>query len=124
MKNDVKNMMSNYLKEKSRKNEVKMNLVIIAGKITQKIDFKFIYDKYKNKQNEEEKEKLDQEKYKHTSIASSMIELKNGSIVKIYGYDEVADLMYKNLYEADLVLIEGKINSNMSILVLEIFIVD
>ena len=99
-----------------------MNLVIIAGKIIQKIDFKFIYDKYKNKKNEVEI--AYQEKYKHTSIASSMIELKNGSIVKIYGYDEVADFMYKNLYEADLVLIEGKINSNMSILVLEIFIVD
>ena len=29
------------------KNEVKMNLVILVGTVVQKIDFRFIYDRYK-----------------------------------------------------------------------------
>ena len=37
-----------------------MNIVIICGKIVSEIDFKFIYDRYKNIKIEYE------EKYKHT----------------------------------------------------------
>ena len=41
--------------------------------------------------------------------------LRNKSIVKIYGYDKIADFMYINLKENDYILIEGKLDSNMEI---------
>lgn len=84
-----------------------MNLVIIYGKIVSKIDFKFIYDRY-DKENFEGI-------YKHTSIANCKIELLNGSIIEVYGYDDIADYMYRYLKENDYVLLEGKIDSNMKI---------
>ena len=51
----------------------------------------------------------------HRSIAKCEIMLPNKSIVKIYGYDKIADFMYKNLKENDYILIEGKLDSNMEI---------
>ena len=85
-----------------------MNIVIIYGKIVSKIEFKFIYDRYKEKDNIKEK-------YKHTSIAKCKIKLQNESILVIYGYDEVADYMYRYIKENEEVLIEGKIDDNMKI---------
>lgn len=75
-----------------------MNIVIIYGKIIEKIDFKFIYDRYKNRN-------------KHT-IAKSKLKLMNNSIVEIYGYDEMADYMYRKLM---CIIEEGKIDINMKI---------
>ena len=79
-----------------------MNLVIIYGKIIENIDFKFIYDRYNNKN-------------KHTSIAKSKLKLMNNSIVEIYGYDEMADYMYRNLKKEMYIIAEGEIDSNMKI---------
>ena len=79
-----------------------MNIVIIYGKVIEKIDFKFIYDRYNNKN-------------KHTSIAKSKIKLMNNSIVEIYGYDEMADYMYRKLKKDMCIILEGKIDSNMKI---------
>ena len=88
-----------------------MNIVIIYGKIVSKIEFKFIYDRYyiNNKENYME------EKYKHISIAKSMVKLQNESTVEVYGYDNMADYMYRNLKEDYNVLIKGKIDSNMKV---------
>ena len=88
-----------------------MNIVIIYGKIASKIDFKFIYDRYKEKDNIKEK-------YKHTSIAKCKIKLQNESILVIYGYDEVADYMYRYIKENDNIFLEGRIDGNMKIEVL------
>lgn len=85
-----------------------MNIVIIYGKIVSKIEFKFIYDRYKEKDNIKEK-------YKHTSIAKCKIRLENDSIVEVYGYDNIADYMYRYMKENEEVLIEGKIDGNMKI---------
>ena len=83
-----------------------MNLVIVFGKIVSSIEFKFIYDRYMIDSSD---------KYNHTSIEKCEIMLLNKNIVKIYGYDKIADFMYKNLKENDYILIEGKLDSNMEI---------
>lgn len=77
-----------------------MNLVIVLGKIVSNVEFKFIYNRYSSK---ELKDK--------TSIATCRIELLNKSIVKVYGYDNIADYMYRNLKVNDSILIEGKLDS-------------
>ena len=84
-----------------------MNLVIGYGKIVSEIDFKFIYNRYKDDSFKG--------KYNHTSIAKCKIDLLNSSIVEIYGYDEVADYMYKNLKFGKLILIEGRLNEKIKI---------
>ena len=76
-----------------------MNVVVITGKIVSDVDFKFIYNKEK--------------KEKHTSIAMCKLVLDNGSIVDIYGYDEVADYLYMN--NNKYIFVEGIIDSNMMI---------
>ena len=95
-----------------------MNLVILVGTVVTEVEFKFIYDRYKKVLVKEKntKNKSDYSyKYKHTSIAKCNIKLANDSIIKIYGYDEIADVMYKNLVSNDCILIEGKLDSNMEV---------
>lgn len=86
-----------------------MNIVIICGKIVSKIDFKFIYNRYKNS------ELKHKEKYTHTSIVKCKVKLLNNSIVEIYGYDEISDYLYRNFKENQIITIEGKIDSEMKI---------
>ena len=83
-----------------------MNIVIICGKIISKIEFKFIYNRYKNTAAIKNK---DNEIYKHISIAKCKIKLSNDSIVEIHGYDYVADYMYRKLKENDNIYITGRI---------------
>ena len=80
-----------------------MNIVIIWGKIKEKIEFQFIYNRYRKY------------KTKHISIARCKIQLINESIVEVYGYDEIADGMYRRLQENKNICIIGKIDSNMQI---------
>ena len=89
-----------------------MNIAIICGKIISKMEFKFIYDRYKN--NEEKKNKND-EIYKHISIARCQLKLSNNSIIEIYGYDNIADYMYRYLKENGNILLKGKLDNNMKI---------
>ena len=80
-----------------------MNIVIIWGKIKEKIEFQFIYNRYRKY------------KTKHISIARAKIQLINKSMVEVYGYDEIADEMYRRLQENKNVCIIGKLDSNMKI---------
>ena len=89
-----------------------MNMVIIYGEIISKIEFKFIYTRYKNSETIKNK---NYEIYKHISIAKSKIRLCDNSIIEIYGYDKIADYMYRKLKENDNILIQGKIDSNMKV---------
>ena len=79
-----------------------MNMCFIIGKIVSKIDFNFLINS------------------KNTSIVKFKVELKNKSIVKVKGYDEIADWCYKNLEETDEVGIYGEINSKADIKILDI----
>ena len=73
-----------------------MNIVIISGKIVSEIEFKFIYDRYGTKS-------------KHTSISSCYVKLDNNSIILIYGYDCMADFMYRHLKDGDVVICSGNL---------------
>ena len=81
-----------------------MNIVIISGTVVTEVDFKFIYDRYVT-------DKENAERYKHISVAKFKAKLLNGSVVEVYGYDNIADYMYRNLKVNDNLLIEGKLNS-------------
>ena len=76
-----------------------MNIVIISGEIVSEIEFKFIYDRYGTKS-------------KHTSISSCYVKLDNDSIIPIYGYDDMADFMYRYLKDGDVVACSGSIDSD------------
>ena len=81
-----------------------MNLVIVYGTIVTNIDFKFIYDRFCCDED-------NIEKYSHISVASCKLKLINDSIIEIYGYDNVADLMLRNLKINDKIFVEGKIDN-------------
>lgn len=74
-----------------------MNLCFIKGKILEKINFQFLYQK------------------KNISIARTKLELQNGSIITIKGYDEMADWMIQNIRREDEVILQGKINTKMEV---------
>ena len=81
-----------------------MNIVILSGNIISEIDFNFIYNKNK--------------KEKHTSIVMCKLKLDNDSIIDVYGYDEVADYLYRN--SDKYVCIEGRIDTNMMVEILKV----
>ena len=85
-----------------------MNIVVISGEVITKVEFKFIYDRYENKN-------------KHISMAKCMLKLNNESIVQIYGYDNVADFMYRNLQIGDSIVCAGYLDSEGIICVEEIY---
>ena len=53
---------------------------------------------------------MNKETYSHTSIAKCKMRLINGSIVNVYGYDNVADYMYRNWKEKSWINIIGKLD--------------
>ena len=69
-----------------------MNIVILCGKLQKKVEFNFIYDS------------------KYVSIARGSLILKDKNVVDIYGYDDIADFLYRN--EDKLIWIEGSIREN------------
>ena len=84
-----------------------MNIVLISGKLLE-IDFNFIYDKNKRQ--------------KHTSIAICKVELDNGNFINAYGYDEMADMLYKE--KVEYVYLEGKLDTNMMLEIVRIDMLD
>ena len=81
-----------------------MNIVVISGKIISDVEFNFIYNK--------------NIKEKYTSIAMCKLKLDDENIIDVYGYDEVADYLYKN--KVKYLCIEGRIDSNMMVNILNI----
>ncbi len=86
------------------KNEDNMNIVIVSGKIISKVDFKFIY--HKDKQG------------KHTSIANCKLQVDNSTTVDVYGYDEIADVLYRGYLKT--AWCEGTLEEGMKIKILTI----
>ena len=82
-----------------------MNTCFLIGKIVSDIKFDFmIYSKY-------------------TSIVQFYIKDKRKNIIKIVGYDKIADYCYKNLKKNNIVFIEGimeKVKDEMVIKINEI----
>ena len=84
-----------YAFERSEKGmQFRMNEVFIIGKIVEEVEFDFIINNKKK------------------AIAKSSVELSNGSVIEIVGFDKVADFMYGKLREKDIVFIYGKIVEN------------
>lgn len=98
-----------------------MNECFLIGKIISNIEYKFIYKNSKANKN--------------TAIAYFDIELSNKSIVKVKAFNEIADYCYKNLENKNnnknnskknnkkqsIVLINGRIETNGNINILNIF---
>lgn len=82
-----------------------MNICFLIGKIISDIKFDFmIYSKY-------------------TSIIQFDIKDNRKNIIKIVGYDKIADYCYKNLKKNDIVVIEGrmeKLKDNTIVKIIEI----
>ena len=75
-----------------------MNLIYIMGKIISEIKFEFIINN------------------KNKSIAIFEVELLNKSIIRIKAYNENADYCLRNLEKYNNIIIEGKLNSNLEII--------
>ncbi len=80
-----------------------MNEVFIIGKVISRVKFDFIY------------------KGKHISKAYCYIKLKNKSEVKVIGYDEIADFMYREVKQDNTVFIYGKLNSEGNVILYKIY---
>lgn len=76
-----------------------MNVVILSGKIIEKKDIQFVYNRNK--------------KSKNITRIEIKIETEDDSIIEAYGYNEIADMIYSG--ENEYILIEGRLNSNMQI---------
>ena len=57
---------------------------------------------------------------KKISIAYFYIRLSNGSIIKIFGYDEKADYIFRNIGIGQFLTIEGNIRQRNGLLEIEI----
>lgn len=79
-----------------------MNLCFFIGKVVSEIKFDFILNS------------------KDSSIARFSIELENKSVVVVKGYNEIADYCYKNLITGSIVVIQGSLNSNKEIIIIDI----
>lgn len=66
-----------------------MNLCFLIGKIMEETKFNFICNK------------------KQISVAKNSIELKNKSIIKVIGYNNIADFIYSKIKVNDNVFIKG-----------------
>ena len=75
-----------------------MNICFFIGKIISKINFYFILNS------------------KDISVAIFDIQLLNGGIIKVKGYNEMADYCYSCLEEGMKVQIEGCINNKYEII--------
>lgn len=79
-----------------------MNLCFFIGKIISNVEFKFIIN---NKEN---------------SIVTFKIQLIDNNIVKVKGYNEIADYCYKNFVTNDEISIYGELRTNGEIEIIEI----
>ena len=76
-----------------------MNICFFSGRIISDIEFKFIINS------------------KHFSISYFNLQLNNGSIIKIIGYNEIADYCYQNLKINNYIFLEGFLKSNYEIII-------
>jgi len=83
-----------------------MNMCFFIGKICSEIKFDFILNS------------------KNISIAIFYIQLLNGSIIKVKGYNEIADYCYRNLKQCMDIQIQGNINNKYDIILEDIEILN
>ncbi len=77
-----------------------MNLCFLIGKIISDIEFKFIIN---NK--------------KYIAISIFTLKVSENCIIKVKAYNELADECYQKLVKSDVIGIQGKLNSNMEVII-------
>lgn len=70
-----------------------MNICFVKGKIVNEVQFEFMLEKNKN------------------AIIIFYIQLENDTLVRVIGYNEIADKCYQNLKKGDIVWIEGSLEN-------------
>lgn len=76
-----------------------MNFCFISGKIINDVNIKFILEG------------------KHNSIVILKLKLLDDSVIEAVAYNEVADYCYRYLKKDDLILVEGRLNTKMKIII-------
>ncbi len=79
-----------------------MNLCFVSGIIISDIEFKFIIES------------------KYISVCYFTLQLKNKSSILVKGHNEMADFCYHNLSKYDKIIVQGKLNNKMEIIISEI----
>lgn len=79
-----------------------MNECFLFGIIVNKVEFRFAIGG------------------KHDSIIKFELQLKNGSVIMIKAYDQLADYCYQNITENNLVMVYGRLESNFEVHMLKI----
>ena len=74
-----------------------MNECFFIGKIIRDVEFKFIHQKRKNKNN---------------SIVLFQLETLDKNILRLKAYNEIADFCYSKLKNNDLIFIDGKLETD------------
>lgn len=83
-----------------------MNICFFIGKIISKVNFDFILNS------------------KDISVCIFTIQLLNGSIIKVRGYNEIADYCYSTLKQGMNIQLQGYINNRYEIMLDDIEILD
>ena len=77
-----------------------INLCFLSGKVINKIDLKFVYNR--------EKRSLDK---KHISITKIELELQDGQVIQLHAYNEMADYVFRNINQGDYITVQGKVKN-------------
>ncbi len=80
-----------------------MNICFFIGKIISDIDFKFIVNDKSN-----------------TAVAIFKLKVDENCILTIKGYNELADLCYRNLSINNYIALQGELNSKMEVILYSI----
>lgn len=86
-----------------------MNLCFFRGKIITKPEFKFIISK-----------NINFKSCRHTSICRFKLQLENKTIITIKTYDGMADFVYRNLNLGNVIFIDGRLNDNFEVEVINL----
>ena len=80
-----------------------MNICFLIGKITSEIKFDFVIGDNKCLKNEK------------ISVVRFKVELIDGNIINVIGYNYIVDFCYQKLEKGNIVNILGKLNTKMEI---------
>ena len=80
-----------------------MNICFFIGKIISDIDFKFMVNDKKN-----------------IAIAIFKLKVDDNCILKIKGYNQLADLCYRKLSINNYIILQGELNSKMELILYSI----
>ena len=79
-----------------------INLCFLKGKVINKKDLKFVYDKSKKSLSKN-----------HICIIILELEIENKQVIYLKAYNEIAEFVYNNVNEGDNILVEGAIKDNI-----------